>query len=138
MKHSKSLLTSFVLVLTLLFSINVTAQSKHDHLKKDFIITVEKTDTGVKMKCLKGCAWTDLSFSTNGKNAQAVDQFGMFNAQSQRQTPNPKLLDFEFSISKQNKTFTLNGLKGTKWQQLSFDLKNNAQFFNSKGLLKVQ
>lgn len=136
MKHSKSLLTSLAIVLTVLFSIHATAQSKHT--KKDFYIAVEKTDTGVTMKCLKGCAWTDLSFSVNGKKAQSVDQHGMFSDASQRQTPDAKFLDFEFSITRENDTYILKGLKGTSWQALSFKTTNGSQFFNSKGLLKAQ
>jgi len=133
MKHSKSLLTALTLVLTLLFSINTTAQSN----EKDFTIIVEKTDDGVKMKCIKGCAWTDLAFSIHGKNAQSVDQFGMFSASSKRQTPDPKFVDFEFSVVRENNTFVLNGLKGTSWKTLNLK-PTNATFFNKNGLLKVE
>ena len=135
MKHSKSLLTALTLVITLLFSVNTTAQSKSQ--KKDFTILVEKTDDGVKMKCIRGCAWTELVFSLNGRGPQSVDQFGTFNAESKRQTVDPKLLDFEFSISRKNNTFVLNGLKGTNWQTLSLTSKSS-QFFNKDGLLRAQ
>jgi len=138
MKHSKSLLSLLSLAIALLFSINTTAQHDHKSTKKDFTILVETTDNGIKMKCIRGCAWENLSFSINGRNAQSVDQFGTFNAESKRQIADPKHLDFEFSIARKNNAFVLHGLKGTNWQTLNIINSKNGQFFNKDGLLQVQ
>ena len=42
-----------------------------------FHFTIQRTDTGVKMECSQGCAWTALSFSLGGDRVQAVDGMGM-------------------------------------------------------------
>ena len=42
-----------------------------------FHVTIQRTDTGVKMECSQGCAWTKLSFSFSGDRAQAVDETGV-------------------------------------------------------------
>jgi hypothetical protein len=42
-----------------------------------FHFTIQRTDAGVKMECLVGCAWKTLSFSLAGDTTQAVDGMGM-------------------------------------------------------------
>ena len=42
-----------------------------------FHFTIQRTETGVKMQCQQGCAWTDLSFTLSGDRTQAVDGMGM-------------------------------------------------------------
>jgi hypothetical protein len=42
-----------------------------------FRITIQRSETGVNMECSQGCAWKTLSFSLDGKQAQAVDGMGM-------------------------------------------------------------
>jgi hypothetical protein len=45
----------------------------------DFEVTVESTSTGVRMECLRGCAWTKLDFSCGSRQTckAAVDNAGM-------------------------------------------------------------
>ena len=42
-----------------------------------FRLTVQRTETRIKMECSQGCAWTTLSFSLRGQRTQAVDGMGM-------------------------------------------------------------
>lgn len=53
-----------------------TASKKYSKYA-DFLFTITKTETGIKLKGIEGTAWTDLSFSLAQNKKQAIDQFGM-------------------------------------------------------------
>ncbi len=43
----------------------------------EFRVTVQRTETGIRMECSQGCAWKDLSFGLQGERTQAVNGMGM-------------------------------------------------------------
>ena len=51
--------------------------SKKDSNLADFLFTITKTDSGIKLKGIEGTAWIDLSFSLNKNKKQAFDQYGV-------------------------------------------------------------
>ncbi len=51
--------------------------SQKDENLADFLFTVTKTKDGLELKGLQGTAWTDLSFTLNNRNQQAIDAYGM-------------------------------------------------------------
>jgi hypothetical protein len=74
----KKLLTATLLLLfAMTFSSETIAQEKTPAEFKEFNITIEKTDNGLKLRSDKGCAWIDLKFSLADNIPQAIDEFGM-------------------------------------------------------------
>lgn len=43
----------------------------------DYLITIMKTDEGIKLKGVEGTAWSKLSFTLKDGERQAINQFGM-------------------------------------------------------------
>ena len=50
---------------------------RKDTKLSNFLFTITKTQEGVNLKGIEGTAWTDLSFTLQQGNKQAIDQFGM-------------------------------------------------------------
>lgn len=74
----KSLFTSTIAAFFLLiFSLESKAQDQNIADVKEFKITIEQTDKGLKMQSSKGSAWIELSFSLRKNKAQAIDEYGM-------------------------------------------------------------
>ncbi len=104
-----------------------TAQENKTGNSKNFKIIIEKTKNGVKLKCLKGCAWTDLSFSLRNGYQQPVDENGMAETDilSSNKYQDPNFAHFLFTIGKTKDGIQIKGLKGTDWSGLSFSLRDN-------------
>lgn len=114
------------------------AQTKNTHLK-DFKISIEKTHNGLKMKCVKGCAWIDLTFDINDYIPQAIDDHGMINLKEVQQNQTGKNSHFLFTIMKTKNEIKLKGLKGTAWTELTFSLnQNQKQAINQYGLTNLK
>jgi hypothetical protein len=104
---------------------------------KEFKITIEKTDNGLKLLSDKGSAWIDLSFSLAKDKPQAIDEYGMTQLGKVSTDKDPKLADYLFTITKTNEGITLTGVEGTAWKELSFSLeKNGRQAINQFGMTK--
>jgi hypothetical protein len=56
--------------------LNKVSSNKDSNLA-DFLFTITKTDSGIKLKGIKGTAWIDLSFSLIKNKKQAFDQYGV-------------------------------------------------------------
>jgi len=59
-------------------------QLNKDNISNDsdlanFLITLEKTEKGIKLKGIKGSSWTDLSFSLPIGKKQIINELGMIN-----------------------------------------------------------
>ena len=123
---------------TVLLTFNISAQESKTDVS-DFLLFVEKTDTGVALKCVKGCAWTDLSFSLNKVKTQAIDEFGMRDNSISDNKTEANFANFLFTIRPTDKGFTLKSIEGSVWKDLSFSLENQkAQAINAKGMLSAQ
>lgn len=57
-------------------SIDRETPKKEDDLS-NFLFFIERTENGVKMRGVKGTAWTHLTFGMEGKKSQGVNQMGM-------------------------------------------------------------
>ena len=128
------------MIMALLFLVatsELIAQEKSADLK-DFKVVVEKTDNGIKMKSLEGSAWTDLSFSLNSNEPQAIDEYGMTALNRVSSNKNPNLSDFLFTITKTDKRIQLKGIEGTAWTELIFSLpENGKQAVDQNGMTKL-
>lgn len=128
------------MIMALLFLVatsELIAQEKSADLK-DFKVVVEKTDNGIKLKSLEGSAWTDLSFSLNSNEPQAIDEYGMTELNRVSSNKNSSLSDFLFTITKTDKGIQLKGIEGTAWTELSFSLpENRKQAVDQNGMTKL-
>ncbi len=94
---------------------------------KEFKITIEKTDNGLKMYNHKGSAWINLSFSDINDKPQAIDEYGMTQSGKASANKDPKLADYLLTIIKTKDGITLTGIEGTAWKELSFTLPENGK-----------
>ena len=109
-----------VFFLTLCSEIMAQEQSSSD--LKDFKVTIENTDNGLKMHSSHGSAWIDLSFSLHNYKPQAIDEFGMTQLDMVSPDNDSKLADYLFTITKTKNGIKLSGIEGTAWKELSFTL----------------
>jgi hypothetical protein len=130
----KALTVSFMLIFFFTtISSGCLAQSEKDEIK-DFKIIIEKTDAGLKMKSSEGSAWIDLAFSLNKYKPQAIDEYGMTALDDVRDRKDKNLADFLFTVTIKDNTIALEGIDGTAWKTLEFNLdKNNKQAINQFG-----
>lgn len=124
-------------LLLLPISFNLLAQAHQATDLKDFKITVEKTEKGIKLESLQGSAWLDLSFSVGTDNPQAIDEYGMTKLESVSPRKDANLANFLFTITKTENRIVLKGLEGAAWTELSFTLApNGKQTINQFGMTK--
>lgn len=67
--------TAIALLSTAAFQFS--AESAAEAGLADFVITVERSEDGIRMTCTKGCAWTELTWTSPVDNPQVVDEYGM-------------------------------------------------------------
>ena len=129
-----------LLMVVLFFTLSscFIAQDKKGTDLKDFKIVIEKTDNGINLKSLKGCAWTDLSFSLNNHRPQAIDENGMRELKNVSQDKNKNLADFLFTITTTENEIELKGIEGTVWTELKFTLaKGKNKAINQNGMIEL-
>lgn len=136
-KTAKLLTTTFIALFVMTVSSELIAEEKNSTDLKEFKITIEKTDNGLKMQSDKGSAWIDLSISLRNNKLQAIDEYGMTQLGKVATNKNPKLADYLFTITKTKDGVTLTGIEGTAWKELSFSLqKNRRQVIDQFGMTK--
>jgi len=61
------------------YGMTEVVNQNHEKLEElsDFLFTVTKKENALLLKGIKGSDWTELSFTTNGNQAQMVDESGM-------------------------------------------------------------
>src|SRR5690606_40051506 len=89
---------SFLMLLFVLVTNSTIAQEKKTVDSNDFKIIVEKTENGIKLQCVKGCAWKELSFKLNDYQPQAINEFGMSELDKTQSKQDINLADFLFTI----------------------------------------
>lgn len=136
-KTAKLLTTTFIALFVMTVSSELIAEEKNSTDLKEFKITIEKTDNGLKMQSDKGSAWIDLSISLRNNKLQAIDEYGMTQLGKVATNKNPKLADYLFTITETKDGVTLTGIEGTAWKELSFSLqKNRRQVIDQFGMTK--
>ncbi len=124
----KSLISSLLLLLFLVSaSTSLIAQKKKNDDLKNFKITVEQTQNGIKMHSVEGSAWIDLQFGLNKDQRQAIDQFGMTEMAKIPADKSSIEANYLFTIANTKTGFSLRGLKGTTWKDLSFTFPKNGK-----------
>ena len=92
----------------------------------DFVIYVKTNDNKIIMKCEKGCAWKELTYTINKKNeTQVVDEYGVTLLKNHLDKKNASLAGFLFKVEKTKQGLKLKGIEGTAWIELSFSLREN-------------
>jgi hypothetical protein len=125
---SKSLFTKFILGAFLLtFGAGLKTKENPYSDLKDFTISIEKTDKGIKMQSAKGSAWIDLGFGLPYNKPQAIDEFGMADLGKISTHKDTNLADYLFTITQTKDGIVLTGIEGTAWKELSFPLPKNGK-----------
>lgn len=111
------------------------AQTKAEPEKSKFTIVVEASRTEMILHCPSGCAWERLSYTLNDRTRnQAIDEFGMTKLEEVNLEKDDKLANFLFTIEPTANGFSLKGLEGTAWTDLSFSVGlNQKRAFNQFG-----
>jgi hypothetical protein len=118
---------SSIILFLLTLSSALLAQEQQSTDLKDFKITIEKTQNGLKMQSLNGSAWIDLSFRIDNNYPQAINEFGMTQVNKISSIKDPNLAGYLFTITKTKNEIILNGIEGTAWQELSITLPKNGK-----------
>jgi beta-lactamase regulating signal transducer with metallopeptidase domain len=105
--------------------------------QNNFNISMKNVSDGVEMTC-EGCAWRELTFSLSNNQIVAVNEYGMsydLNKVYKSEKLDNALAEFMFHIQKDDENFILEGIIGTKWVNLKFDVPiNNVKYINQKGI----
>lgn len=129
--------TIFLTCLFMAISCKSLNSSKDYTALKPFKIQIEKNEEGIKLKCLQGCAWTELNFTKNNYQPQTINEFGM--TDSSKEISNntvDNLPNFSFTIARTDKGIELVGKQGTAWKELEFGLVNyKPQLIDQKGMV---
>lgn len=126
---------SFLMLLFVLVTNSTIAQEKKSVDSNDFKIIVEKTENGIKLQSVQGCAWKELSFKLNDYQTQAINEFGMAELDKTQAEQDANFADFLFTMIKTDKGIELKGIEGTAWAELSFSLaENKSQVIDKQGM----
>ncbi len=96
-----------------------------------FLVTVEKNNNTISVKCEKGCMWSHLKLDTNSES-YIINDYGFSEG---------KTIDndrFTFSIKLTQSNVELQGIKGTAWIDLAFSLhEDHKNIINEFGVKSV-
>lgn len=106
------------------------------HEPTEFLILIQKTETGLSLKCESGCYWKDLSFSLKQGEYQMVDQNGMTTKNQHDLTAGDRNSRFLFNIRHTANGIELKGMHGTHWNTLTFSCAENDchQYIDQHGM----
>jgi len=128
-----------ILVAAVCFGITVSAQTASALKASKFLLLIENTKDGIKLTSKQGCAFTELSFLLKKGETQEIDQFGMRDADDRlRVVKDDNLASFRFKITKIDDgtalKVVLEGMEGTAWKKLSFDIPSGSQWIDENGM----
>ncbi|PRP67324.1 hypothetical protein [Nonlabens agnitus] len=114
----KNILTLFAIALVL-----TSCGSKKDTNKvsRDFNIEILSIyNNEVKLKCTQGCKWTELAFELNNNESLGIDAYGITDPINTLADLSDDLPDFKFTMVKTDNGLTLERIRDTGWNKLSF------------------
>lgn len=121
-----------------LLTFNISAQESKTQTP-DFLISVEKINNSIAVKCLKGCDWPDLKLNVNTAKTQALDEFGKKDNSISDNRKQPNLANFLITVEQTGKGIALKGIEGTTWNNLNLDFEiQKAHVISAKGVLEAQ
>ena len=126
-KFEKLWLSAVIITCSLAIGSKAAAQDQISTDLKEFKITIEKTDKGLKMQSHQGSAWIDLSFRLVNNKPQMIDEWGMTRPGEVSTSKDPEISNYLFTIAKTNDGISLTGIEGTAWNELRFSLQENAK-----------
>lgn len=103
----------------LVFSTSI-AQNSIDAELQDFVVVIETSDKEVKLTCKEGCAWEELTIKKKDFGVdQAIDATGKTTISKHNSESNAEK-GFLFTIKKNAANIVLQGIEGTKWEELTY------------------
>lgn len=131
-------LTRNILIALSLIIVSSCGQPPKKNESASFKLVVERTNGGIKMKSVKGTAWTDLSFSLNIEQTQVIDEWGMTTLNGISTKKDSNFANLLFTIKMTDNNIVLKGIEGTAWTDLSFTLpKNEKQAIDEFGMTEL-
>ena len=105
-------------------------KSTETTVTSDFLVTVEKNDNTLELRCESGCNWSQITLEPRN-TPYIINDYGFTDGSS---IDSDK---FAFSIQPTDIGVALDGLAGTAWIDLKFSLGNNKkQAINQMGMTK--
>ncbi|WP_299521127.1 M56 family metallopeptidase [Winogradskyella sp.] len=96
-----------------------------------FLVTVEKNNNTIELRCETGCKWSHITLEPKA-TPYIINDYGFSNGST---IDSDK---FAFSIKPTEVGVELNGLNGTAWVDLAFSLrKNKRQAINQLGMTSI-
>jgi len=103
----------------LVFSTSVAQNSVNIELQ-DFVVVIETSAKEMKLTCKEGCSWDELVFKKKDFGAaQAIDAAGKTTL-SEYNSKSKAGQSFLFTIQKNATNIVLQGIDGTKWEELTY------------------
>ncbi|MGC9355887.1 MAG: TonB family protein, partial [Mariniphaga sp.] len=96
-----------------------------------FLLSIEFKDNQFILHGLKGCAFTELTFSANNQMPVAVNEFGMTSSEANNSADDTRFL---FEIEKVDDLIKLTGKAGTAWKELTFSPASKKHLVSEAGV----
>ena len=120
----------FILPLFLLFSINLDISND----LASFEIEVKRTGDTVKMKCTKGCNWTDIKFNLNSEGTWIINEFGVH---AKTDYHHEDEISFAFEVLPTENGLKFESINGSAWKELKYGNKpNRGMYLNATGVYR--
>ena len=117
-----------ILPLFLLFSISLDTSND----LASFEIEVKRSGDTVKMKCTKGCNWTDLKFNFENEEAWIINEFGVYTKADYHHEDE---INFAFEVLPAENGLKFESIKGSAWKELKYGIKpNRLMHLNATGI----
>ena len=118
----------FILPFFLLFSVNL--ETSND--LASFEIEVKRSGDTVKLKCTKGCSWTDLKFHIENEGIWIINEFGVH---AKTDYHHEDEISFAFEVMSAKDGLKFESIKGTAWKELKYGIKpSRLMYLNSTGV----
>lgn len=97
-----------------------------------FEIMLRRDGDKVKMKCTKGCFWTEIEFQLNDDPQQFVNSKGAFGNKWEAEKAET---DFGFRVEPAKNGLVFISFKGTAWKELSYGNKpDKIMYLDERGI----
>jgi TonB family protein len=129
--ESANVLSENNLMATVTSAINDQTNSDAETEPNKFLLSIEFRNNQFILNGLKGCAFTELTFSANNKMPVAVNEFGMTTAEAGNSADDARFL---FEIEKTDDLIKLTGKAGTAWKELTFSPASKKHLVSEAGV----
>ncbi len=103
-----------ILLIFLICFITPNLYASNNHKEYEFKILIEKTMEGkIFLTCIDGCEWDNLEYNESNE-PKVINQEGFTSEDNKDES------DFLISITPIRHGMVIEGLKGTRWRELTF------------------